>query len=133
MGTIYYPVRRRPARSSVNLLEQIILAVLAGFLIFGLAMLGTFAATRLWYAGRIFPGVNVGAAMVADVGGLSPRAASALLAQRITYAQEWEDHPAGRRTNLGGLSRRTGPGTRPGSLGAGGIPDGSATARCPRR
>ena len=93
MGTIYYPVRRRPAHSSVNLLEQIILAILAGFLIFGLAMLGTFAATRLWYAGRIFPGVSVGGV---DVGGLSPRAASALLAQRITYAQNRKDYPARR-------------------------------------
>ena len=41
MGTIYYPVnRRRPARSGASLFEQILLAVLAGFLIFSLALIG---------------------------------------------------------------------------------------------
>jgi vancomycin resistance protein YoaR len=84
MGTIYYPVRRRPTQTRAGILEQILLAVLAGFLIFGLAMLGTFAATRLWYAGRIFPGVTVGGVAV---GGLSPRAAAALLAEQVTYPQ----------------------------------------------
>ncbi len=84
MGTIYYPVRRRPTQTSAGILEQILLAILAGFLIFGLALLGTFAATRLWYAGRIFPGVSVGGV---QVGGLSPRAAAALLAEQITYPQ----------------------------------------------
>ena len=84
MGTIYYPARRRPSQTGAGLLEQILLAILAGFLIFAIALVGTFAATRLWYAGRIFPGVSVAGV---DVGGLSPRAAGALLAERLTYPQ----------------------------------------------
>ncbi len=84
MGTIYYPVRRSPYRNGAGILEQILLAILAGFLIFGLALVGTFAATRLWYAGRIFPGVSVAGV---DVGGLSPRAAAVRLTEQITYPQ----------------------------------------------
>jgi vancomycin resistance protein YoaR len=84
MSTIYYPLNRRPAPRSASLVEQILLAILAGFLIFGLAILGTFAATRLWYAGRIFPGVHAGGV---DVSGLSPRAAAALLSEQIDYPQ----------------------------------------------
>ena len=85
MGTIYYPVnRRRPVRSGASLFEQILLAVLAGFLIFTLALVGTFAVTRLWYAGRIFPGVSVAGV---DVSGLSPRAAAVRLTEQITYPQ----------------------------------------------
>ncbi len=82
MGTIYYPVNRRPLRGNTNPIEQILLAVLAGFLIFFLALVGTFAATRLWYAGRVLPGVSVAGV---DVGGLSPRAAATRLVEQIDY------------------------------------------------
>jgi vancomycin resistance protein YoaR len=84
MSTIYAPARRRSSQNNTGLLDQILLALLAGILIFALALAGTFAATRIWYAGRILPGVSVAGL---DVGGLTPRAASARLAETITYPQ----------------------------------------------
>ena len=82
MGTVFYPARRPPLRGNVNLFEQILLAILAGFFIFGLTLAGAFLVTRLWYAGRVLPGISVAGV---DVGGLSPRAAAARLAERIDY------------------------------------------------
>ena len=82
MSTIYAPVRRRSAPSRPALIEQILLALLAGMLIFGLSVVLTFLGTRLWYAGRILPGVSVAGI---DVGGLTPGQASVQLLERISY------------------------------------------------
>lgn len=86
MGTIIYPTRRprTPAHrgNPAGLIEQLMLAVLAGFLIFGLAAALTFFGTRLWYAGRILPGVTVRGI---PVGGLSPHAAAIELVMKLNY------------------------------------------------
>ena len=82
MSTIYVPVRRRSSPSRPALIEQILLALLAGLLIFGLSIVLTFFGTRLWYAGRILPGVSVSGV---DVGGLTPDQASIQLIKQISY------------------------------------------------
>lgn len=82
MSTIYYPVRRKPQRDSAGILEQIFLALVAGALIFFLAFVGTLIATRVWYAGRIFPGVSIHGV---NVGGLSLDDAATRLVEQITY------------------------------------------------
>ena len=64
------------------LFEQFLLAVLVGFLIFGLAVSLTFVGTRLWYAGRILPGVTV---QGIDVGGMSPREAAVSIVMKLNY------------------------------------------------
>ena len=57
MGTIYYPVnRRRPVRSGASLFEQILLAVLAGFLIFSLALSGPSRLRACGMPGASSPG-----------------------------------------------------------------------------
>jgi vancomycin resistance protein YoaR len=86
MSTISYPSRRPRApyrsRDAAALIEQILLAVLAGFLIFGLATSLTFIGTRLWYAGRILPGVMI---QGVDVGGLNPHEAAIKVVMKLTY------------------------------------------------
>jgi vancomycin resistance protein YoaR len=80
MSTIYY----RSNRQNSNWIEQILLALLAGFLIFGVVVLLTFFGTRLWYAGRVFPGVSMAGI---PVGGLSVSDATALITEKINYPQ----------------------------------------------
>jgi vancomycin resistance protein YoaR len=81
---MYTPVRQRRSRGEPVLLEQVLLALLIGFLLFGLTVAATFVGSRLWYAGRIFPGVSVNGI---DLSGLTPEAAEARLQQQITYPQ----------------------------------------------
>lgn len=85
MGTISYPSPRRQTRSGAFSLEQLLLAVLIGFLIFGAAVLTVFLGTRLFYAGRIFPGVSVAGV---DVSGMSPADAESLLVSSVQYSQK---------------------------------------------
>jgi vancomycin resistance protein YoaR len=82
MSTISFPARPRPARSQPLLIEQILLAILAGFLIFFAVSVLTFVGTRLWYVGRILPGVTVNGV---NIGGMSPRQAAVELVVKITY------------------------------------------------
>lgn len=82
MSTIYTHARPRSSQSGPALLEQLLLALLAGLLIFGLTVVAVFAGSRFWYAGRIFPGVSV---YGIDVGGLTPAQAEARLIQQTPY------------------------------------------------
>ena len=86
MSTIYVPSQPRRRRSYGDsgpaILEQVLLAVLAGLLLFGLVCALTFTGSRLWYAGRIFPGVSVAGI---DVGGLTPTSAASLLSEKFSY------------------------------------------------
>lgn len=86
MSTISYPTPRRRSpshtRGETTLIEQILLAVLAGFLIFFLVVSLTFVGSRLWYAGRILPGVSV---QGIDLGGLTPHEAAVELVLKLTY------------------------------------------------
>jgi vancomycin resistance protein YoaR len=82
MGTIIYPTRRPRSHGGLILVEQILLATLAGFIIFGLAASLTFIGTRVWYAGRILPGVSVRGIAV---GGMNPQDAAVEIIMKLTY------------------------------------------------
>ncbi len=82
MSTIYAPIQRRRLDNRRTLIEQILLALLAGLLIFGASVTLTFLGTQLWYAGRIFPGVSVSGV---DLGGMTPDQASVALVKGVTY------------------------------------------------
>ena len=84
MSTVYVPVRRRRSSSRPALIEQILLALVAGLLIFGASVALTFLGTQLWFAGRILPGVSVSGL---DLGGLTPSQASLRLIEGIPFPQ----------------------------------------------
>lgn len=69
---------------SRSILEQIAVAMALGFGIFLVAVVAIYAAFQLWYAGRIFPGVQVSGV---DVGGLTPASAAARITQEFSYPQ----------------------------------------------
>lgn len=66
----------------VSLSAQMLTALLGGFLLFLLATLIWTTAYQLFYAGRIFPGVNVAGV---DLSGLTPSQAAVHLAQTLSY------------------------------------------------
>jgi vancomycin resistance protein YoaR len=82
MGTIHTPYHRSRVRGEAFLIEQILLAGLAGFLLFFLAVFLLFAGSRLWYAGRILPGVTVRGV---DIGGMNPNQAAVELVLKLNY------------------------------------------------
>jgi len=69
---------------SRSILEQIAVAMALGFGIFLVAIVAIYAAFQILYAGRIFPGVQVGGV---DVGGLTPASAAARVTQEFSYPQ----------------------------------------------
>jgi vancomycin resistance protein YoaR len=77
MTTRYYPAPRR-----FHLGAQILAALLGGFLLFVLTAFAWTTAYQLFYAGRIFPGVNVAGV---DLSGLSPSQAAVHLTQTLSY------------------------------------------------
>lgn len=77
MSSIYYPVSR-PRFT----LEQVLLSILIGLLLFGAGMVGLFIGSRVLYAGRIFPGVSVAGV---DVGGMRPQEAEQRIMQEFNY------------------------------------------------
>jgi vancomycin resistance protein YoaR len=66
-------------------LEQALLAVFIGLVIFSASLFAFIFGTQIWYAGRIFPGVQVAGI---DVGGMSQQDAEKLLATKLTYPQQ---------------------------------------------
>jgi vancomycin resistance protein YoaR len=80
MSSISYPSSR--SRFSI---EQALIAILIGLLIFGASLVAFFIGFQVWYAGRIFPGTQVAGI---DVGGLTQQEAARLIAERVTYPQE---------------------------------------------
>jgi len=85
MSTIYTHARPRGTHSGPAFLEQLLLALLAGFVLFGLACVGLFVGSRFWYAGQILPGVSV---YGVELGGLTPELAQARLLQQIPYPSQ---------------------------------------------
>jgi vancomycin resistance protein YoaR len=74
-----------PQRNSLSLLEQILVAILAGCIV-GLGLLIAFGiGVQIWFAGRIMPGVSVGSF---DLSGMSPNEAINLLNEDLKYPQE---------------------------------------------
>lgn len=80
MSAIYYPASR-PKYS----VEQAVLSLLIGVLIFGLSVVVFVIGIQIWYAGRIFPGVKVAGV---DVSGLSPQEAAQTITEGISYPQQ---------------------------------------------
>jgi vancomycin resistance protein YoaR len=77
MSSISYPVSR-PRFS----LEQALISIFIGLLIFAGGTAAFIAGSRIVYAGRIFPGVQIAGV---DVGGLRPQEAAARLTTSVTY------------------------------------------------
>lgn len=80
MSSVSYPAAR-PRFS----LEQALISLFLGLLIFFLSLFAFVVGTQVWFAGRIFPGVNVAGV---DVGGLNPQEAAQRIAAGVTYPQE---------------------------------------------
>ena len=83
MRSTTYPIRQ-VARPQSSLIEQLLMALLVGFVFFFLALGAVVIGNQVWYAGRIFPGVSVGGV---DVGGLSQADAAVKIARAISYPQ----------------------------------------------
>ena len=73
----------RPSRSGPLLLPRILLAVAGGVLLFLAGALAWTGAYRMWYAGRIYPGVSVAGV---DLSNLPPEQAALTLSQALGYA-----------------------------------------------
>ena len=80
METTSTPVRVR----KVPLADQLILALIAGILLFFLVAGGGVIGFEIAHSGKIFPGVSVGAL---DLSGLTPAEATARVAAAFTYPQ----------------------------------------------
>jgi vancomycin resistance protein YoaR len=77
-------LRRQAARGQIFTIEQVLLALLGGFVLFFVALIVTVAGFQIWHTGRIFPGVTVAGV---QVGGMSTTRAAEAIAQSITYPQ----------------------------------------------
>ncbi len=81
MASTYYP----PLSRSRFSLEQALLSILFGLLIFGVSLFVFIFATQVWFAGRIIPGVRVGGV---DVGGLRPKEAEQRIAEGASFPDQ---------------------------------------------
>jgi vancomycin resistance protein YoaR len=79
MSSIPYPVHSPRSRFSI---EQALLAILMGMLLFGVSLAFFIVGTQVWFAGRIFPGVHVGGI---DIGSMRPQDAALKITQQYTY------------------------------------------------
>lgn len=77
MRSAYYPVHR--SRFSI---EQAVLSLFFGLVIFSAGLILAGFGSRLVYAGRIFPGVHIAGV---DVGGLRPQEAAQRVAEQVSY------------------------------------------------
>jgi vancomycin resistance protein YoaR len=77
MSSTYYPLSR-----SRFTLEQALISILIGLIIFGISLFVFVLATQVWFAGRILPGVQVAGV---DVGGLRPQEAEGRIAEGVPY------------------------------------------------
>jgi len=84
-STYYSPSRPRPRPRPTLSLEQILLALLIGLVIFGLSLFLMFLGTQIWFAGRVLPGVRVDGI---EVGGLRPQEAEERIAGAFSYPQD---------------------------------------------
>lgn len=82
MSSIYYPVSRRPASRPRFSLEQALLAILFGLILFCVSLAGLILGSRILYAGQIFPGVRVAGV---DVGGMRPQEAAQKISEAVSY------------------------------------------------
>jgi len=73
-----------PSQNTRTFFEQALLALLLGCVLFLALVILFTAGAQIWFAGRIFPGVNVGGV---PVGGMTPAAASEAIQSTITYPQ----------------------------------------------
>ena len=77
MSSYTYPVSR--SRFSI---EHALLSILFGLLLFSFSLVCFILGYQVWYAGRIFPGVNVAGV---DVSGMKPQEAASLVSASVTY------------------------------------------------
>lgn len=77
MSSYSYPMRR-PRYS----FEQALISLMIGILLFGIGSFAVVFGSRVLYAGRIFPGVQIAGV---DVGGLRPQEAVRQISSGITY------------------------------------------------
>lgn len=86
MSSIYYPTSRPGRRPRQRFtIEQALLALLIGLLIFGLSLAAFLIGTQVWYAGRIYPGVRVDGI---DIGGMRPQQAEQQIAGQVVFPQQ---------------------------------------------
>ncbi len=86
MSSIYYPTSRHGRRPRQRFsIEQALLALFIGLLIFGLSLAALLVGTQVWYAGRIFPGVRVAGV---DISGMIPQEAEARIAEQVVFPQQ---------------------------------------------
>ncbi len=77
---------RRPVHlPSAQVLTQGLLALAGGLALLAILLIGLVIGFNLYYAGQIYPGVSVAGA---NLSGLRPQEAQALLARQLTYPQE---------------------------------------------
>jgi vancomycin resistance protein YoaR len=81
MKAYAYPKIRKNRES---ILEQVLLTLLMGFVLFFVLLVFVFAGFQVIYAGRIFPGVTVAGI---EVGGLSQSSAAARISDKLSYPQ----------------------------------------------
>ena len=77
--------RRSIALPSALVFQQMLLALIAGVVLFFVLLAGLITAYNLLYAGRIYPGVSVAGI---DLSGLHPDEAQALLSTKLTYPKQ---------------------------------------------
>ncbi|NLG99390.1 MAG: hypothetical protein GX491_18700 [Chloroflexi bacterium] len=80
MSSISYPVSR-PRFS----LQQALISIFIGLLIFTFSVIVFLAGTQFWYAGRIYPGVR---AAGIDVGGMRPQEAAEQIAALMSFPDQ---------------------------------------------
>jgi vancomycin resistance protein YoaR len=73
-----------PSTNTRSILEQALIALLLGFVLFVSLVAAFMIGYQIWFAGRIFPGVTVGGI---PVGGMTPAAATGAIQAAITYPQ----------------------------------------------
>lgn len=77
-------LHRHSNRQQIFTIEQVLLALLAGFALFFGALMVGITGFQIWHTGRIYPGVSVAGV---PVGGMSTTRATEAIVQTITYPQ----------------------------------------------
>lgn len=72
-------------KNSLSVLEQILIAILAGCIVASGVLIAMGLGVQVWFSGRIFPGVSIAGV---DLSGLSPQEAATMLSTEVRYPQD---------------------------------------------
>ncbi len=85
MSATYYPPTRYPRTRPHFSIEQVLIAVFLGLVIFGVSLFVFYLGTQVWFAGRILPGVRVAGV---DVGKLRPQEAEQRISTELAFPNQ---------------------------------------------